>query len=350
MYLYKRYPKLRSYFVYNDFKKLGDSALKNLKVFNFLGDIENKDVIEYDGQVVMDKKDVLKQLDRAYMSKVIPVSKEVYTNENNMFKQTVFPASTASSKKLIRIKNDKPVDIYGGYTSNNDAYLAIVKQKDKYQVVGVPMRSLNRLQLAEKKGKQEYLKALKEELTPQFIQVKKSRKTGEITKKVKEFDIVLGKVPFGQLVIDGNQKFTLGSSTYKYNASQLSLSIDSIKVLSKIGKNENTSEELDDVYLDILDKVNKYYELYDINKFRKRLNDGFELFKNLDNSEKEGILINMLDGLHANASFGNLKSIKISTPFGQLQVPSGIKLSENTELIYQSPTGLIERKVKLKDL
>ena len=212
------------------------------------------------------------------------------------------------------------------------------------------MRSLNRLQLAEKKGKQEYLKALKEELTPQFIQVKKSRKTGEITKKVKEFDIVLGKVPFGQLVIDGNQKFTLGSSTYKYNASQLSLSIDSIKVLSKIGKNENTSEELDDVYLDILDKVNKYYELYDINKFRKRLNDGFELFKNLDNSEKEGILINMLDGLHANASFGNLKSIKISTPFGQLQVPSGIKLSENTELIYQSPTGLIERKVKLKDL
>lgn len=350
LYLYKRYPKLRSYFVYNDFKKLGDSALKNLKVFNFLGDIENKDVIEYDGQVVMDKKDVLKQLDRAYMSKVIPVSKEVYTNENNMFKQTVFPASTASSKKLIRIKNDKPVDIYGGYTSNNDAYLAIVKQKDKYQVVGVPMRSLNRLQLAEKKGKQEYLKALKEELTPQFIQVKKSRKTGEITKKVKEFDIVLGKVPFGQLVIDGNQKFTLGSSTYKYNASQLLLSIDSIKVLSKIGKNENTSEELDDVYLDILDKVNKYYELYDINKFRKRLNDGFELFKNLDNSEKEGILINMLDGLHANASFGNLKSIKISTPFGQLQVPSGIKLSENTELIYQSPTGLIERKVKLKDL
>lgn len=350
LYLYKRYPKLRSYFVYNHFKKLSDNAIKNLKIFNFLGDIENKNLIEYDGQVVMDMQDVFKHLEQAYMAKVIPVSKEVYTNENNMFKQTVFPASTASSKKLIRIKNNKPVEIYGGYTSNNDAYLAIVKQKDKYQVVGVPMRSLNRLRLAEKKGKQEYLEVLKEELTPQFIQVKKNSKTGEVTKKVKEFEIVLGKVYFGQLVVDGDQKFTLGSSTYKYNASQLTLSRKSIDILARIGEKENTDEELENVYADILDKVNKYYALYDINKFRERLNSGFDLFKELNIEEKEDVLSNMLDGLHANATLGDLKKVKISTPFGKLQVPTGIKLSLNAELIYQSPTGLIERRVKLKDL
>lgn len=350
LYLYKRYPKLRSYFVYNHFKKLSDNVIKNLKIFNFLGDIENKNLIEYDGQVVMDMQDVFKHLEQAYMAKVIPVSKEVYTNENNMFKQTVFPASTASSKKLIRIKNNKPVEIYGGYTSNNDAYLAIVKQKDKYQVVGVPMRSLNRLRLAEKKGKQEYLEVLKEELTPQFIQVKKNSKTGEVTKKVKEFEIVLGKVYFGQLVVDGDQKFTLGSSTYKYNASQLTLSRKSIDILARIGEKENTDEELENVYADILDKVNKYYALYDINKFRERLNSGFDLFKELNIEEKEDVLSNMLDGLHANATLGDLKKVKISTPFGKLQVPTGIKLSLNAELIYQSPTGLTERRVKLKDL
>ncbi|MFK5675733.1 type II CRISPR RNA-guided endonuclease Cas9 [Ligilactobacillus sp. LYQ60] len=350
LYLYNRYPKLRSYFVYNDFKKLSDNAVKNLKTFNFLRDIENEDVIEYDGRIVMDKQDVFKHLERAYMAKVVPVSKEVYTNENNMFKQTIFPASTASSKKLIRIKNNKPVDIYGGYTSNNDAYLAIVKQKDKYQVVGVPMRSLNKLQQAERKGNQEYLRVLREELTPQFIQVKKNRITGEVTKKIKKFKIVLGKVSFGQLVVDGDQKFTLGSSTYKYNASQLTLSRKSINVLARIGKRENTDGELENVYLDILDKVNKYYALYDINKFRERLNNGFDLFKELNIEEKENVLNNMLDGLHANATFGDLKNIGIKTPFGFLQVPSGIKLSPNAELIYQSPTGLIERRVKLKDL
>ena len=350
LYLYKRYPKLRSYFVYNDFKKLSDNAVKNLKTFNFLSDIENKDVIEYDGQIVMNKQDVFEHLERAYMSKVLPVSREVYTNENNMFKQTIFPASTASSKKLIRIKNNKPVDIYGGYTSNNDAYLAIVKQKDKYQVVGVPMRSLSKLQQAEREGHQEYLKALKEELTPQFIQIKKDRKTGEVTKKIKKFEIILGKVSFGQLIVDGDQKFTLGSSTYKYNASQLTLSRKSVNILARIGKKENTDEELENVYVDILDKVNKYYALYDINKFRERLNSGLDLFKKLSIGEKENVLDNMLDGLHANATLGDLKKIKILTPFGKLQIPTGIKLSSNAELIYQSPTGLIERRVKLKDL
>lgn len=121
-------------------------------------------------------------------------------------------------------------------------------------------------------------------------------------------------------------------------------------MLSKIGTNKNTPDKLDSVYLDILDKVNKYYSLYDINQFRKKLVNGFELFKEFDSLKKENVLNNILDGLHANAVFGNLNVIKISTPFGQLQIPSGIKLSSNAELIYQSPTGLIERKVKLKDL
>nr|WP_321315353.1 type II CRISPR RNA-guided endonuclease Cas9 [uncultured Ligilactobacillus sp.] len=350
LYLYRRYPKLRSYFVYNDFKKMDKDAFNNMKFFNFLWQLKRDDLIEYDGQVIMDKKDVIKHLNRAYSAKVVPVAKEVFTNENNMFKQTIFPAATASSKKLIRIKNNRPVELYGGYTSNNDAYLAIVKQKDKYQVVGVPMRSLGRLQQAEKRGKQAYLVTLKNELMPQFTQMKKNRKTGEIQKVVKDFEIILGKVPFSQLVIDGNQKFTLGTSTYKHNAKQLTLSKNSIKILAQIGKKQNTDDDLESVYLEILDKVNKYYELYDINKFRQKLNDGIDLFKALDIEEKETILNNILVGLHANASFGDLKKLKISTPFGQTQIPSGIKLSPEAELIYQSPSGLIERRVKIKDL
>ncbi|HIX01163.1 MAG TPA: type II CRISPR RNA-guided endonuclease Cas9 [Candidatus Ligilactobacillus excrementigallinarum] len=348
LYLYKRYPKLRNYFVYNDFKKMDKSGLKNLKRFNFLNDLKTKDVIKYDGEFVLDKNDLIKNMNRAYESKVVPVAKEVYTNENNMFKQTIFPASKASSKKLIMIKKNKPVNIYGGYTSNNDAYLAIVKQKDKYQVVGIPMRSLERLQQAEKDGR--YNEVLKQELEPQFIQKKKDRKTGAITETIKDFEIVLGKVPFGQLIVDVDQKFTLGSSTYKYNASQLTLSKESIKIIDLIGKNKNSSEDLDQVYLEILDKVNRYFALYDINKFRKRLNDGYELYKSFEIQEKETIINAILDGLHANATMSDLKKLKISTPFGKLQLSTGIKLSPNAELIYQSPTGLIERHVKVSDL
>ena len=343
LYLYKRYPKLRSYFVYNDFKKLSDDSLNNLKEFNFLGDIQfSKDKIEYDDQLVMDKQDVLKNLERAYYSKTVPVSKEVYTNENNMFKQTIFPAESAKNKRLIRIKNNKPTDIYGGYTSNNDAYLAIIKEKDNYRVVGVPMRALNTLKKAEKESKAKYLAKLKEVLVFRFKEKKKKNVT-------QDFDILLEKVPFGQLIIDGDQKFTLGSSEYQHNAKQLSLSKKSIETLSKLDKKDILDEELVDVYVNILNQLDDYYELY--GDSRKKLRDRLDLFRTLAVTDKKQVICKLLDALHANSETANLKTVmKIKTPFGQLQRKGGIKLSFDAELIYQSPTGLIERCVKLKDL
>ncbi|WP_436684662.1 Cas9 endonuclease PAM-interacting domain-containing protein [Lactiplantibacillus plantarum] len=58
----------------------------------------------------------------------------------------------------------------------------------------------------------------------------------------------------------------------------------------------------------------------------------------------------MFIGLHANASYGDLKVLGVKTDFGKLQVPGGIKLTGDAEIIYQSPTGLFERKISLKDL
>lgn len=90
--------------------------------------------------------------------------------------------------------------------------------------------------------------------------------------------------------------------------------------------------------------------MYDINKFREKLDKGFEIFQQLKIPEKEELLNRILDGLHANPTTGDLKKLKISTPFGMLQTPNGIKLSPTAQIIYQSPTGLIERKVSLQSL
>ena len=101
--------------------------------------------------------------------------------------------------------------------------------------------------------------------------------------------------------------------------------------------------------------------MYDKNKFREGLHNGKKYFQSLpmiDNVEKGKIkengkfkLLNeILIGLHANPSLGNLKSLGISTPFGKMQFASGISLSENAILCYQSPTGIFERRVALKDL
>lgn len=62
------------------------------------------------------------------------------------------------------------------------------------------------------------------------------------------------------------------------------------------------------------------------------------------------ILDRVLIGLHANAAMSDLKVLKMTTPFGMIQQPTGITLSSDTQIIYQSPTGLFERRVALRDL
>ena len=105
-----------------------------------------------------------------------------------------------------------------------------------------------------------------------------------------------------------------------------------------------------------MDKVDKYFELYDINKQRETLRKGRAAFCSLPNMSmkkddvtKKKILNEILVALHANESESNCEKIGKKV-FGKLQVPGGIKLSKEAKLIYQSPTGLFERVVYLKDL
>lgn len=56
--------------------------------------------------------------------------------------------------------------------------------------------------------------------------------------------MIIPEVMYRQLIVDGDQKFTLGSSTYQYNARQLVLDSESLVTLSKnfIESNSVTSE------------------------------------------------------------------------------------------------------------
>lgn len=364
-YLYRRYPKLRSYFTYGHFKKIDDVQLKQ---FNFLHDIENDKAPKYindNGELLWSRDKDVAYFKKIYNFKYMLVSHEVTTRQGAMFKQTVFPAADDAKSKLIPIKNDKPTSIYGGYSNNNDAYMAIVKleKKNQYKVVGVPQRAIVQLESAHGKSQDVYNDVLYDVLKPKFTKKRVDRKTGEIIYQVENFEIVLPKVAYRQLIIDGDQKFMLGSSTYKYNAKQLVLSENAIKTLDKkfFDQNNYNSADLDAVYDEILKQVDQYFSLYDKNMFRQRLRDGKRQFIGLpvdnvfDGSKlKEGgkreAINEIMNGLHANASFGNLKNIGFSTPFGMLQFAGGISLSKNTVLCYQSPTGIFERRVALKDL
>ena len=364
-FLYQVYPDLRPFFVYGQFKKFSSNpnlekqALQKHKKFDFIWPLlKRKDAPEEIhqfkmGPVVFHKhEDIFNKLRHAYTFKYMLVSREVTTRDQEMFKMTLYPRAdhdTKKSRKLIHKAKNMPTNIYGGYTSNSDAYMALVKIKKGqifiYKVIGVPMRALSKLKIAKKQGK--YDQVLKDVLTPVIM----LNKNGKTQRGIEGFRILKGKIPYKQVVLDGEKKFMLGSSTYVYNAKQLTLSNETMRIVTNnFTIKDDRSKLLNQAYDEILEKVDKYLPLYDINKFREKLHIGRDKFVNLSIKEKQEMITQILNGLHDNPVVGNLKNIGFATPFGQMQESTGIVLSSEAKLIYQSPTGLFKKRVKISDL
>lgn len=342
-YLYKTYPKLRSYFVYDDFKKLDSNYLKHMDKFNFIWKLEDKKAEDvYDNvnnEFILNVPKMKDYIQKIYNYKYMLVSKEVTTESGAFYKETKYKAG---GMNLIPIKQNKPINIYGGYKEKRNSYMMLVKIKKKketiYKIVGIPRLLSDELDRLNTMSEKQLL-------------LETIARTS-LSKTEQNFKIILDKVYYGQLVIDGNQKYTLGSVIYKHNAMQLHLSKQALEILAvgKTKSREVKDEELIAVYEEILLVVNKYFELYDISKFRQKLNDGLEIFKELpiyniyENNkikkiEKFEVLNRILIGLHANAARVDLSVLGFKD-LGKLQVNGGIKLSPDAKLIYQSPTGI----------
>lgn len=359
--LYQVYPNLRPFFVYGQYKKFSsdpqkeDKILRRVRHFNFISKLfetkDNEIRVANNGPVVFDRIKIKRQLQRAYNFKYMLVSRETSIHDQEMFKITLYPRSdrdTAKSRNLIQKAKDMPTKIYGGYTKNSDAYMAIIKLNKRkgveYRVIGVPMRALAEVEAADNRNEK-----LRQILTPSVLFNKKGKRKTAIL----SFDIIKSKIPYKQVILDGDKKFMLGSSTYVYNAKQLTLSWDAMRVITG---NENSDEQdnIDqlciNVYDEILDKLDKYLPLFDINKFREKLHAAKDKFVKLSINEKRETILQILKGLHDNPVRPKIDSLGLKTPLGFMQFSNGVPLSDKAILIYQSPTGLFEKRVKIANL
>ena len=367
-FLYQVYPNFRPFFVYGQFKKFSQDTDKQKEAVKYYGlknfllplldDSTGDEVmVNHTKHVVFHKqRDIFNRLIRAYNYKYMLVSRETTTENSNMFNMTIYPRGERDRKKTRKlIPKGKDLDpaIYGGYSGNTDAYMVIVKiEKTKetlYKVVGVPMRALASLKKAQKEGN--YDQELNKVLEPLIM----FNKNGKSKAGIKGFTVVKDHVHFKQVVIDGDTKFMLYSAQYRANAKQLTLSQETMKVVTDNTddmdqKDADKDQLLLNAYDEILEKVDQYLPLFDINGFRQGLHDGRAKFAALKTSEKRYTLKNILNGLHDNLVTPNLKNIGIKTPFGLMQSSSGITLSPNAKLVFQSPTGLFEKRVKLTNL
>ncbi|MDD9322565.1 type II CRISPR RNA-guided endonuclease Cas9 [Pediococcus acidilactici] len=357
-YLYKCYPKLRPYFVYDNFKKFGNKEDIGHKRFNFLGKIERdkKVVAPETGEILWSNvapNETIKQIKKVYDYKFMLTSHETYTKHGALFNQTIYSAK--ASKTMIPIKNDRPTKLYGGYSGNEDAYMSIIRLSDKkktYKVVGISMRDASKLKAYENNAHEEYLKKLKEVIEQQFLD------SGKKTKA--DFEIVIPKVNYHQRMQDGTKQFRIGSSKYVHNTKQLVLSEKTLKVIRNNKQyNGDAEKDLINAFDEILAIVNDSFSIFDIRSFRKKLNDSRDKFVSLpveDTKEKNKVikgkretLKQILIALHANGTSQDIPQLGLKS-FGQMVKTGGITLSENTVLIHQSPSGLFERKIKLSDL
>lgn len=359
-YLYQMYPKLRPLFVYNKFKKINSDpeqerqSIKELSSFNFIYLLLQKDkpnqpapeqLCRKDtGEILFQKHpDIFDPLRRAYSFKHMLISRETYVQDQEMFKMTVYPKlerDTAKSRSLIPKAQGMDPKIYGGYSNNANAYMAIVKidkvKESIYKIVSVSMRILGKLQQA--KNSEEHDQILKQALADSILK----------KKGVKDFSIVKGKVPYKQVIVDGDKKFMVGSSVYMYNAKQLTLSNKAMRVITKnFMINDDENQLLIATFDEIVSKVDQYLTLFDTRSFRKKLHDVRDKFINISVEDKLNVIHQILQGLHDNSVSSSFLGIK---DFGKTELTAGITLSPDAKLIYQSPSGLFEKRIKISDL
>ncbi|WP_395318699.1 type II CRISPR RNA-guided endonuclease Cas9 [Fructilactobacillus frigidiflavus] len=335
--LLQQYPKLKPYFVYGDFAK---TELNNLKSFNMLYKFEQAHQLDdKNGQISKDTDALLGYMKKVYHFKKMLVTKELETNHGALFKQTLYPAPRNDSAKrtLIDAKNNRASEIYGGYSNKSSAFIVLVKVKKgkmyEYRLSDVPIADLTKID-----EKHDFESVVNDAVKPQFTNSKG---------KTAEYRILKSKVFINQLVQDGFEIFTLGSKSYKHNAQQLVLSDESMHTLVK-PKNELTIDELIDVFNEIVDTAFTFFGLYDWGGLTEIKRNVYYDFDNVD--ELKEIIDKLLIGLHANAEIVDFSKIGLSRYFGRFTLTAGIKLSDNAKLIYQSPTGLFSRTVKISDL
>lgn len=363
-YLFKRFPNLQAFFTYGKFKK---ADVKKLRGFNFIRDIthaEGKIVAKDTGEVVWDKQRDVDELDRIYNFKRMLITHEVRFETADLFNQTVYGAKDSNTNggtmKLIPKKKEFPVGLYGGYTTESVSYFSVVrivkKGEEFYKILKITTSEALSLFAARQRSHKKEAKLLDSIIKKKMTKINSKGKALQT-----QFEIVLPRV--GRDTLFNNTDygfFMIDSDETLHNYQELWMSRTDQILIEKIRQKKLADKEVDheliDLYDRIIQQVNQYFKLYKIRKFNERLQNSQEAFRSLHlyGSDKEEnkfeILQRVLVGLGANASRTDLSRISVQSRFGQILLSSGIVLQGDTSIIYQSPSGLFERSVRLSSL
>lgn len=247
--------------------------------------------------------------------------------------------SAKKSQKLIAVKANKPTELYGGFTSVASAYMTLVrvenKRKTKNVLVKVPIAVAQLI----KSG---------QTTIEQYV-------TQEA--KIKDFvKILIPVVKLDQLVEDHGERVYLTSSEYRHNAESLWLPTSLVNKVKMILASENVTLAEVLTLFDALTNEHVQKRMPIFAPYLRQIITLRDRFSQFTLAEQQAFLRDLLDALHPNNKFKSVikKYFKDQKDWPNLQSQDtgngGYVLSDNAVFIYQSPTGIYEKRVSISDL
>lgn len=281
---------------------------------------------EETGELLFNAKEFNDLIEDTLYRNDILVSRKTEIRTGKLYKETIYKRG----KGNVKIKENMPTEIYGGYSNVETSYLTLVKYGKKIKLIGIPMN------IANNKDAKVKFDFIKEHLS---------------LKDLNDIEILKDNIPFDTKIIrDGQETYIKGYSVANKNcelsnAHQLKVKKELMKkckyALNKVYKNKYddiTSLDTENAitFINYLFEIKKEYPLFskDITKIQESINLTECSFEQLANIIKQLLLI-----YHCNSKNGNLKEFGLSDRIGRL---SGINVTGGT-FKFTSVTGLKEK-------
>ena len=293
---------------------------------DIVNDITNNLVDEKTGEVLFDANEFNKLVENTLYRNDILVSRKTEIRSGKFFKETIYP----KEKGNIAIKENMPVDLYGGYSNMETSYLCLVKYNNKNKLIGIPMT------IAVKSEKDKIVKV-------NFIKEHLNLKGNE------DITILKDNIPYEIELVYKNQNVYVKGYSVSHkncelsNARELKIRKENMikwnKALEYI-LNNNKSYEIeaykysDDIIKYLLSLENEY-PLFakEIIKIREKLN-----LSVLTLQDKQKIIIELFKLFHCNSVNANLSTYNLGDRIGRL---SGNNITSGV-IINKSSTGIKE--------
>lgn len=318
---------------FRNIKKYADSDIYSLNA-----------VFRFDVNGAWDKKRSMAKVKYVLQKNNILVSRRSYEAKGALFDLQIVPAG----KGQLRIKEDKPIEKYGGYNKITGAYYCVVE----HTVKGKRSRSIEPVFL--------YKKALYERDPAAYCR--------EIL-SLEEPEIIYPKLLTGALLeIDGKRLYICGRSNDSLLCKhdyQLALSASDEKYIKALSKHVSrcNAEKNDDVPLSLNSDISKennmklyelfvaklqapvYFRMFSLQHEKMVL--GVKKFRELSLSGQCRLLLEVLKFFKCDRQLTDLSAIDGSAHAGAIQINKSLDKVKSAFLINSSVTGLYRYKTDL---